>query len=207
VVKQVLAPGERPPADLDPDFVLSRLPKTRAKLNDNYERTFGLLVSCNCPPYEMEYINSKLDFQRSNGLADIAGFYRAFGLERSPTHPERHDHIVLELEYMAYIIGLERLAAGAEDPELRARGLICRRAQVRFLEEHLAWWAPAFAKLLGRQDPNGFYEAAGTFLAALIPAERALLGLPIPQGRGGAELVIPSAIERPEQCEGCAIGP
>jgi TorA maturation chaperone TorD len=206
VVAQVLAPGERPPADLDPSFVLSRLPKSRAKFNDNYERTFGLLVSCNCPPYETEYINSKLDFQRSNGLADIAGFYQAFGLERSPSHPERQDHIVLELEFMAYIIGLERLAAGADDLEVRARWPICRRAQVRFLEEHFAWWVPAFAKLLGRQDPNGFYEAVGTFLASLVAAERALLAIAVPQGRTSA-LVGPSTIERPELCEGCAIGP
>jgi TorA maturation chaperone TorD len=204
VTTQTLGPGERPPADLDPAFVLSRLPKTRKKFNENYERAFGLLVSCNCPPYETEYIHSKLDFQRSNGLADIAGFYRAFGLQRSPTHPERHDHIALELEFMAYVTGLERLALSDDDPELQERGAICSRAQARFLEEHLAWWAPAFAKLLARQDPNGFYEAAGSFLSALIPAERALLGV---ETKARQELTAASTIERPELCEGCAISP
>jgi TorA maturation chaperone TorD len=199
-----LAPGERPLADLDPEFVLSRLPKTRAKFNDNYERTFGLLVSSNCPPYETEYINSKFDFQRSNGLADIAGFYRAFGLERSSSYPERHDHIVLELEFMAYLIWLERLATRNDGSEWRERASTCRRAQHQFVKHHLAWWIPAFARLLALQDPNGFYEAVGHFLAAFVAAERSMLGVEA-TCHPTADQPTPSLIERPEVCEGCAI--
>ena len=78
---------------------------------------------------------------------------------------------------------------------------ICLDAQRRFLGEHLAWWAPAFAHLLTRQNPGGFYEAAGTFLAALIPAERSLLYVPAPEPRE----IKPFTIERPEECEGCVL--
>jgi TorA maturation chaperone TorD len=196
-----LARGELSADRLDPAQVLDRLPPTAQALNDEYEAAFGLLVSGSCPPYETEYVNSKLVFQRSNGLADIAGFYRAFGLEPSAELPERHDHIVLELEFMAYVAGLEAGAASKRSALWRERADICTRAQRRFLAEHLAWWAPTLAHLLARQSRGGFYAAAAQFLAALIPAERALLAVPMPS----LGEVKPTSIDRPEECEGCIL--
>ena len=56
------------------------------------------------------------------------------------------------------------------------------------------------AKLLSRENAGGFYDAAGVFLAALIPAERALLG--VDPDDWHAE---PSPLEGPEACEGCEL--
>jgi TorA maturation chaperone TorD len=192
--------GECPLSALDPLQVLARLPESYHEFNEVYENTFGLLVSNACPPYETEYINSKYAFQRSNALADVSGYYRAFGLTASATHPERPDHIVQELEFMAFLIGLERQAAAGDESVRHQRLEVCRDALSRFLREHLAWWAPAFAKLLSHENRGGFYDAAGVFLAALIPVERALLGVEAPKHQ--AE---PSQFERPEECEGCQL--
>lgn len=197
---QQLGLGERPLSDLDPALVLARLPADADGLNAAYEQTFGLLVSSNCPPYETEYINSKFTFQRSQGLADIAGFYTAFGLEPSSAHPERHDHLALELEFMAFLLGLERTAAASHDTNRIERDAICHDAQQKFLADHLVWWVPTFARLLSLQDPGGFYDAVSKFLAALITAERALAGIPATLGQ-----VAPSTVERPEECAGCLL--
>lgn len=191
------ARGERPLVELDPHRVLDQLPATPAELNAQYESTFGLLVSNACPPYETEYINGKFTFQRSNAQADVAGFYRAFGLQAASRHPERPDHIVLELEFMARLIALEH---AAHEEAANDRVEICRNAQTRFLREHLAWWTPAFCRLVGLQSPGSFYAAACEFLASLIPADRGLLSLPTPSGDP-----TPDTIERPEECEGCAL--
>lgn len=193
-----LAPNERGIAQLDASRVLARLPQSSRDLHDQYEATFGLLVTKACPPYETEYIDGKFTFQRSHALADISGFYRAFGLEPSNELPERQDHIVLQLEFMALLIGLERRAAESDQPDAEEKVAICHEAQQRFLKEHLAWWAPAFAKLLGKENRGGFYEAVGVFLAALIPCERSLLGV-----ESRSRNVEPSTLERPEECEGC----
>lgn len=192
--------GEKPLNHLDPQGILTRLPASHRELDDQYVRHFGLLVSNACPPYETEYINSKFDFQRSNALADISGFYGAFGLCISVDHPERSDHIVLELEFMANLIGLEVRATSDSGGMNDERSQICRNAQSRFVREHLAWWVPAFARLLQRENPNGFYAAVGDFLAALIPAERALLSV-----ESATDHVGPTAVERPEACEGCQL--
>lgn len=192
--------GERPLVDLDSALIFERLPTNADALNAQYEQTFGLLVSSNCPPYETEYINSKFTFQRSQGLADIAGFYNAFGLEPSTFHPERHDHLALELEFMAFLVGLERAAAESNTADPVERRAVCRDAQRKFLAEHLVWWVPTFARLLSRQDPDGFYNATSRFLAALVTAERSLAGIPAPQGQ-----VTPSTIESPDECSGCLV--
>jgi TorA maturation chaperone TorD len=192
--------GERPLEDLDPRPVLDRLPESQQALNALYEDTFGLLVSSACPPYETEYVDSKFAFQRSNALADVSGFYHAFGLTTSDRHPDRPDHVVLELEFMAQLLGLERDAADDDADRRAAQRQVCREAQAHFFREHIAWWMPVFARLLGREEPQGFYAAAGVFLAALISAERAMLQLPPAPGS-----VRPSVSDAQELCDGCQI--
>jgi len=195
-----MGPGERPLSELDPSRVLAKLPDSCQKFNQEYESTFGLLVSNACPPYETEYLDSRYAFQRSNTLADVSGFYGAFGLTTSATYPERPDHIVQELEFMAFLIDLERMAAEGDATVRQERVEVCRDAQSRFLREHLSWWAPVFARLLSYENPGGFYDASCAFLAALIPAERALLGVDC--SKQHAEL---SQLERPEACEECEL--
>jgi len=197
-----LARGERPLTELDPSPIFARFPESPEALEKIYEDTFGLLVSCPAPPYEMEYVAAKETFQRSQSLADLSGFYLAFGLDTSRSMPERPDHITLELEFVASIIGLERAAEADPDSTVRSDRIeVCRGARRRFLSEHLAWWAPTFARLLEVESPGGFYTAAGAFLSALLPAERALLGVPPCEA-----FVSVSQEERPEACEGCGIG-
>lgn len=193
--------GEVSVDNLEPRLVLDLLPASSEALNAEYERTFGLLVSSACPPYESEYIGSKFAFQRSNALADLNGFYHAFGLQVSEAYPERPDHIVLELEFMARLLALENAAWNVEPVPRVDAGQVCRDAQVRFLREHLAWWTPAFSRLLCQAEPGGYYAAVGAFLAALIPAERTLLGLP-----PASHNVRPSVAEAQELCDGCQIG-
>jgi TorA maturation chaperone TorD len=107
---------------------------------------------------------------------------------------------VLELEFMAHLSGLLHRAQRSRDASRVERIEICCHAQRRFLAEHVCWWAPAFATLLARRARAGFYEAAASFLAALVPAERALLNVTALSPASG-----PSRIERPEECEGCAL--
>ncbi len=195
-----LALGERPLAELVPQRVLDQLPNSREEFNRQFESTFGLLVSKACPPYETEYIDGKLTFQRSNAMADIGGFYKAFGMTTSSANPERPDHVVQELEFMALLIGLSR-QADAGDPALREERMdVCHDAQAHFLQEHVVWWTPAFAALLGREGAGGFYEAVAVFLAALITAERSLFTIAPPKLPA-----CPSELERPEACDGCQV--
>lgn len=192
--------GELALGELDPEPVFRLLPTTEDAFNALYESVFGLLVSGSCPPYETEYIQSKLTFQRSHSLADIAGFYRAFGMQLSRRHAERHDHVALELEFVALLLELENHAVEAGETEPSDRAITCRDARTRFFAEHVAYWVPTFARLLTIENAGGFYEMAGRFLASLIPTERTLLGIAAP-----ATPAAPSLVETPEECEGCAI--
>jgi hypothetical protein len=102
---------------------------------------------------------------------------------------------------MALLVGLERRAQTNATIEGAEQQAICRAAQQRFLREHLAWWAPAFARLLERESQQPYFGAIGQLLSALIPIERTFLSV-----APGPQHPAPSMAERPEMCEGCDAG-
>lgn len=176
-----LGPGERGPRQLDLAPVVREVTKPRAEIAAQHQRVFGLLAGKTAPPYETEYCRSALTFYRAQQLADIAGFYGAFGLEPNQALPERQDHISLELEFMARLIHKELFAEAAGEPALKEKAQLCREAQQKFFEAHLAWWAPAFAELLRRESSEGLYATVADALASFIASERAFLGIQPPR--------------------------
>jgi TorA maturation chaperone TorD len=195
-----LGPGELPLEDLDLRPLLQNLSRPVWEIGADYDRIFGLLTCRECPPYETEYHPTSEAFFRAQQLADVAGFYRAFGLEPARATPERPDHIALELEFMAFVLLKKRLAVGSEEPERWERADVCDDVQRRFFEEHLAWWAPAFATGLLHKAGSGSYTSLARILAAFSAAERGHFGLPAPRRPMHVTL-----IERPEEQEGCAV--
>jgi putative dimethyl sulfoxide reductase chaperone len=131
---------------------------------------FGHAARGCCPLNEIDYGDLKADplFQ-PHRLADLAAFYRAFGLELAQAADERHDHLCLELEFMAVLAAKEAYALEHQfDDDLL---LQCRAAQKQFLREHLGRWTPAFARRLAQQSAPGTLRALADFLRVFIEAD------------------------------------
>jgi TorA maturation chaperone TorD len=165
---------------LRPGAVLDHLAASAEEHNSQYESVFGLLLASACPPYETEYIAEKFPFTRNHCLADVAGFYRAFGLRLAPGLRERPDHVALQLEFMAFLIGQEHAALHEQAQESTQAMHAFRKAQVRFFREHVSWWVPGYCRLLEQQSPGGFFGQAARFLSAWVDCERKHLGVPPP---------------------------
>ncbi len=168
-----------------------------------FDRVFGLTPPRECPPFETEFHRNGEPFFCAQQMADIAGFYRAFGLEPSRLLSGRPDHLVLELEFMAFVLMKKRLALAAaeQDPALAEHVLVCDEAQGKFFTDHLAWWVPLFATGLRRRAGDGFFVAVGELLAAFMPLERQRFGAPAPRLPMEAPVTAPP--EEPSGCAGC----
>lgn len=146
---------------------------TLSELLEAHVGCFGHAISKECPPYEAEYGQSHI-FQMTQTLADIAGFYRAFGLQTAPNLCERLDHVSVELEFMHFLCLKEGHAVekrhGAE------RIAQCREAQAKFLREHLGRWALGFARRVQNEATGCLYERLCELLHAFVIRELAALG-------------------------------
>ena len=142
-------------------------PSDGPALRSAFSRLFGHAVRGNCPPYELEYGKSEI-LQQANELADIAGFYNAFGLTLVEQGHERPDHISIECEFMSALASKEAYAVSANNSE----ALQCvSEAQASFLTDHLGGWLPAFSDRVEREDEDGLYGAVARFAARFIDAE------------------------------------
>lgn len=194
--------GELPAEALDLANVCEHLRRPLDALLTEYDRAFGLAAGRDCPPFETEYHPNSDPFFRAQQMADVAGFYRAFGLSPSQDLPERPDHAVLELEFMAFVLLKKRMAQFEDDRDGAAENVaVCDQAQQSFFRDHVAWWLPAFATGLRRKSGDGLYAAAGRALAALVHAERCRLGVDTASISG-----LPDRSDGPEEpgaCGGC----
>jgi len=177
------------------------LPELFDSFLEAYLAAFGHAARGRCPLNEIEYGDIKADplFQ-PHRLADLAAFYRAFGLEVAEDADERHDHICLELEFMCVLAAKE---AYALDHQLDVEVLIlCRDAQKRFLREHLGRWTPAFARRLASMAAGNPLGSLANFTRAFIEAECARFGVP----SGSEDLLLRPVDEAAESmCNSCGV--
>ncbi|MBI1736589.1 MAG: molecular chaperone TorD family protein [Candidatus Rokubacteria bacterium] len=149
-----------------------------------------------CPAYEGAWGDGAAMAGRVARLADIAGFYRAFGIEVAGAQPESEDHLVAELEFMSMAALKEAAALDAGPPE---HAEITRDAQTKFVTDHLGRWAPAFAEELAGASALPYYATAAALLSAWMHLEVAELGAApdaIP-GRSGLDPVQADAFACP----------
>ncbi len=193
--------GELPSEDLDVRPLLKELGQLAGADTDEYFRVFGLVLCRECPPYETEYTPNDDTFYRSQQMADIAGFYSAFGVHPGSGQHERPDHLALELEFAALLLMRERQARQADTEEQRhEQAHVCREARAAFVRDHLAWWVPSFSLALRHKAERGLYEQAGRLLAAFLPIERTRLTIQPP----ALPILQPTTTEPTDSCEGCA---
>lgn len=136
----------------------------------SYQTLFTVSYNEDCPPFETAFSASHL-FQQTHHLADISGFYQAFGVKAGG---ERPDHLALELEF-CYLLALkEARARELKEPEHIE---VSRNAQRVFLKEHLARWAPTIGQRIAVTGAGSPYEGAGKLLSAFVAAEERYLRL------------------------------
>jgi DMSO reductase family type II enzyme chaperone len=140
-------------------------------LAEQYVALFDRQVAC--PPYEGAYGLPQLS-GKAMQLADIAGFYTAFGMTTAGRQPDADDHIGAELEFMAALTLKEAWALAERNAD---NATITRDAQRAFLDEHLGRWGDAFASRVLDTAPDGLYTTAARLLAAWLREECALLAV------------------------------
>lgn len=128
-----------------------------------------------CAPYEGAYGPPQMA-GKSAQLADIAGFYLAFGLEPATGQPDVEDHIATEFEFMS-VLAVKEAWALAEGHHEHAE--ITHDAAASFLTDHVGRWATAFARELSRMSALPYYRAVADLVSAWVTAEVAALGLTV----------------------------
>lgn len=143
------------------------LADARQRLEHEYNRLFAHLGSAKCPPYETEYGYDNV-FQKTQAMADIAGFYRAYGLETADKNTERVDFIGMELEFMSYLALNEAYALEHQNEEQRE---ITVDTQRKFLRDHLGRWTSIFAQSICTAGRNPFYLWLGKLTELFLERE------------------------------------
>ena len=124
-------------------------------------------------------------------MADIAGFYRAFGVDFS----QRPDHIGAELEFMHLLTAKEAQASIGEN---RENVELCLDAQRKFLSSHLGRWIQPMAEGI-RSRGGFFYECFAKSVMEWLNMESEYLGITLAR----VEVPVLKSVEKDEMaCPG-----
>lgn len=171
-----------------------RQTSTVVQLQSAHRRALGLTGSL-C--YETE-CGLPDAYRQAQEMADIAGFYRAFGFAVGGAVRERPDHLAVELEFM-HLLALKE--AYALEQNLIEHAEICSEAQRKFLQDHLGCWLDLFAKNLALNGSAGPYPTLAQFTAAFVAADAARLGAQ--PARRAADQIQLTPFDPDPSCAGC----
>ena len=149
---------------------------TLTDLQAEHRRVFSNVITLDCPPYETLFGNDHV-FGQAHVMGDIAGFYKAFGLELSRDIHERLDHLSVELEFMHFLAYKESYALCHDSAD---KTQIVVDAQKKFLKNHIGRWVPLFSRMLVKKADTGFFRYLAEFTADCMDFDALYLGV-VPQ--------------------------
>lgn len=124
--------------------------------------------------YETEYGRMRAA-AKGHDLADISGFYRAFGLAIDEGEGgEMLDHLAVELEFHALM--LAKYAHLLRSADLEGAGIVLD-ATKKFLAQHLGSFAPAAAARVQAAQGDAGYGGLLGWVADLVAAECERVGV------------------------------
>ncbi|HEU4685667.1 MAG TPA: molecular chaperone TorD family protein [Nitrospira sp.] len=144
-----------------------------ADLQAEHRRVFSNVITLDCPPYETLFGNDHV-FAQSHVMGDIAGFYKAFGVELSKDIHERLDHLSVEFEFMhflAYKESYSRCHDGADKTQ------IVVDAQKKFVKNHIGRWVPLFCRMLVKKADSGLFKLVADMTSEWMDFETAFLAV------------------------------
>ena len=169
-------------------------------LQEAHRRTFGLTGSL-CYETELGLPN---EFRQSQEMADIAGFYRAFGFQVGGEQRDRPDHLATELEFL-YVLSLKEAYAAEQGIDEHVE--VCVEARRSFLRDHLGRWIGLFAQSVSRgvvlEGEANPYLWLSRLAAAFVQIDAHSLGLALDDRR--LEEVRPTPPVPDISCETCPV--
>jgi len=168
------------------------------RLRADHARLIGPSPRAGATPYGTEWSGAAGEILQYHQLADLSGFYRAFGLELSKACDERVDHLAVELAFLQFLCLKE-----AHAEELAEDGLVAaaRAGQMKFLGEHVLPWACACGTRLRGLGAESFYGHAATLLESFLRTERVRFALA--EGEETLSEPLPSSMTLEECCVSC----
>ena len=145
------------------------------ELAREYDRLFEPSGGLACPPHETTLVadTPQEGLTRTFRMADVAGFYRAFGVEMRPGGG-RPDHIAAELEF-AHLLAVKELVA-LEEGDGEEAVAVCRDASRSFLRDHLHRFATRLADRLAEASPASAFALAGRLLGGFVDFDARSIG-------------------------------
>ena len=117
-------------------------------------------------------------------MFQVREFYRFFDLVAEDWRRRSDDHLVLELQFLAWLLGSTNPQALPE--------------AARFLDEHLLRWVPQFARRVATRCATPFYAGLATLTAAYCDELRDVLAQVLESPRPSAEAVEARMKPRPQ---------
>lgn len=144
------------------------------QLRSDFLRTFE--VGHGTVPLNETAYGRTAGMSKGTDLADLAGFYAAYGLEALEGR-EAFDHLAVELEFYAALLARQALLEASGDAE----GVdVVRSTRVAFMADHLGRLATGLS-VQGGVRPESAWASASRFTIALVLEECAALGVtPVP---------------------------
>jgi TorA maturation chaperone TorD len=170
---------------------LEDLEREGSALEPEHVRLFG--PAGRTPPVETAWADAGRLLGKAAALADLGGFYRAFGVQPGTVQPRPEDHLAVELEFLSVLAVKEAwaIAEGLAEPLA-----VTRDAARLFLADHLGTWVDAWREALaGEQAPTTYVQLAEA-VTRLVRAECARLRVeprPVGQRAGRVESAEPFA--------------